>query len=97
MNSSGMCAQSDKLYETNKWKEDYEVLKSYADTEDSELLWRLIRSHYRVGKYLTKNKQIKDEIARIGEEIVERATRMHPNNFFIRKVKPIFILYSYTV
>lgn len=87
MEAADIIAESDRLQNSNKWRDAYEYLKPYSDTtEDPELLWRLIRSYYRIGKHLARDKQEKAAVADKGLEISERALAKDSNHFNIQKV-----------
>lgn len=87
MEVADIVAEADKLQSSNKWRDAYEYLKPYSDTaEDPELLWRLLRSCYRIGKYLARDKQERDAVAEKGLEIMERALAKDSNHFNIQKV-----------
>ena len=80
-------AEADRLHESNKWREAYEYLKPHCDeTTDPEVLWRLLRAFYRVGKHLTQNKQETEYIMQKGLEIMERSLKLHEKDFNIQKV-----------
>ena len=87
MDSKELCDRSDELQRGDKWREAYDILKDYGDTDDVELLWRLIRSYYRVGKFLAQSTAERDEMALKGNAAVEKAASKYPNHFEVRKVR----------
>lgn len=56
--------QSDKLYEANKFREAFDILNKFADSEDPEVLWRLLRVYYRMG---TQEAASTEEAIRLAE------------------------------
>ena len=87
MASPALYEEVDKLQTSGKWSEAYDLLKSHTESEDPELLWRLIRSYYRMGKYVMKdNKPVRDSMAKKGTELVNRAANKYPEHFEIRRV-----------
>ena len=87
MASAEIIAEADRLQSSNKWRDAYEYLKPYSDTtEDPELLWRLLRSYYRIGKHLARDHQERDAVAEKGLEILKRALDKDSNHFNIQKV-----------
>jgi len=87
MDSGEICSRADELQHADKWREAYDVLKEFESTDDAELLWRLIRSYYRVGKFLAADVAEKNEMANKGTAAVEKAVRMFPDDFQVRKVR----------
>lgn len=86
-----MKAEVDRLEEENLWREAYDYVRPYADTtEDLDLMWRLIRAYYRVGKYLPRDKQESLEVAKKGMEISDRALRIDENHFNVHRVSITF-------
>jgi protein-disulfide isomerase-like protein with CxxC motif len=84
---AALCAEADKLERASKWREAYDMLKPHAGgARDPELLWRIVRAYYRMGKYLTKDKHERDLIAEEGMALSERALQIDPNNFNVQKV-----------
>lgn len=93
MDVAAIKAKADELQRTNKWKEAYEYLEPYADeATDPEVLWRVIRSFYRMGKYLARNNEERDQIARKAQQVSERALQQHENNYNVQKVSRVFSL-----
>lgn len=86
MDTKEICAKADELQHDDKWREAYDVLKEFKDSEDAEIMWRLIRSYYRVGKFLTAGKAEKMCMAETGNATVERAVSKYPDHFEVRKV-----------
>ena len=77
----------DECYKTNKWREGYDRIKEYEDkATDPELLWRMIRSYYQVGKYMPRDKNEAEFLATKGLEISDRALKINGNHFNIRRV-----------
>ena len=86
-----LVAEADRLNRSGEWREAYEYLKPHCDdSTDPEVLWRLLRAFYRVGKFLAKDKQEKEYIMQKGVEIMESALKLHENDFNVQKVSSIF-------
>ena len=100
MDVATITAEADKLHSSNQWRECYDYLKGHADgTEDVELLWRLIRAYYFVGKYLAKSTEEAKEIATKGQEISDRALKINENHFNVQRVRssvPVFCVFFYS-
>lgn len=87
MDVAAVIAEVDRLQLSNKWREAYDYIKPYADAAtDPELMWRIIRAYYRVGKHLARDKQEKDEVAKKASEVSERAIKINQNSFDVQKV-----------
>ena len=43
-------AEADRLYDSNRWREALEYLEQYASSTDVQVLWRLARLCYKVGR-----------------------------------------------
>lgn len=86
---TAVTAEADRLQRNSQWREAYEYLKPYTEeARDPELLWRLIRSYYRVGKHLARNKKESEDAAKIGMELSERGLAIDDKNFELLKVQP---------
>lgn len=77
---------ADKLYADNKWHEALEYLEQHADTENPDLLWRLMRINYRVGKHMTADRKVAEQIAAHAMELSERALKINDKHFLCQKV-----------
>lgn len=89
---SAVYKEADELQANNKWEEAYKLLKPYADEEkddDAELLWRVIRAFYWMGRYNIKNSQEKQAVARRVQGISDRAVKAHGDHFQIMKVRKV--------
>ncbi len=87
MDVPAIIARADELNKANQWKEEYEYVCAYfQEVRDVELIWRIIRAYYRVGKHHL----VKDvaEVARSGMGLYERALEINENNCNIQKVSP---------
>lgn len=80
---------ADKLYEERKWHEALEYLEQYADTKELDLLWRLMRINYRVGKHITADRRAAERMAARGMELSERALKISDKHFLCQKVHGI--------
>lgn len=92
MDVPAIIARVDELHKDNKWREVYEYVKEYADeASDPDLLWRILRAYYRVGKHLAKDKQEQTDIAAKAESLSEKALKLCPDNFHFHKVAGDFL------
>ena len=80
-----ICKHADQLFTDNKWREALDYLQQFSDTEDSELLWRLIRMNYRIGKKSSNRIEAK-KFAEIATKLSEKAMALHENDFQCIKV-----------
>lgn len=80
---------ADKLYEERKWHEALEYLEQYADAKELDLLWRLMRINYRVGKHITADRRAAERMAARGMELSERALKISDKHFLCQKVHGI--------
>ena len=81
--------QADELYGQQKYGEALELLEpGSVESEDAELLWRLMRLYYRLGKEAGKGDQTKaGELAKKAYETSERGLKVNDKSFGIQKVK----------
>ena len=80
------CKHVDQLYEDNEWRKTLEYLQQFSDTEDPELLWRLIRVNYRLGKQGTSDQREAKKFAEAALQHSEKALALHANDFQCIKV-----------
>ena len=82
-------AEADRLYNHQKYKEALELLEARAaESEDVELIWRVMRLYFRLGK-ASKNKAEADGFAEKAYALSERGLKVNENNFGIQKVKSL--------
>lgn len=82
-----MTEEVDRLQRSNQWREAYDYVKEYGETAtDPELLWRVIRACYYVGKHLSRDKQESQAIATKGLEVSDRALKIDNNHFNLHRV-----------
>ncbi len=72
-NIQELMEQSDRCSKEKKWKEGAELLSSYHDTDNPQLLWRIVRDLYRTSKYFSKDAGETEELARNGLELAKKA------------------------
>lgn len=94
---------SDRCSNEMKWKEGAELLSSYHDTDNPQLLWRIVRDLYRTSKYFSKDAGEAEELARNGLELAKKALSLDSTSYLCYKVtmhclivhiKPIIIIVS---
>ena len=88
---------ADKLYEDRKWHEALEYLEQYGETEELDLLWRLMRINYRVGKHITPDRKAAERMAARGMELSERALKISDKHFLCQKVRTAVSLAGQTL
>lgn len=81
--------RADKLFEDRKWHEALEYLEQYGETEELDLLWRLMRINYRVGKHITPDLKAAERMAARGMELSERALKISDKHFLCQKVRTV--------
>lgn len=92
---AAIIVEVDQLHSTNQWRECYEYVRRFADSsEDAELLWRIVRSYYYVGKHMARDRDERDTVAKNGLEINQRALRLHDSHFALQKVSEIITTVS---
>ena len=84
-----ICKHVDQLYKENKWREALDYLQQFSDTEDSELLWRLIRLNNRIGRQGTSDRNEAKKFAEAANHFSEKALALHESNFQCIKVWPM--------
>lgn len=78
--------QADELYSQQKYREALELLEpECAESEDTNLLWRVMRLYYRLGK-AADDETTAGEFAKKAYEISERGLKINENSFGIQKV-----------
>lgn len=86
--------QADQLYDSNQWKEALAYLEQYADSSDVEVLWRLARLCYKVGKYHSSGPEQSQKLSVRGMTYAERALAADAYNFAAQKWTGILISWS---
>lgn len=80
---------SDQLYYDRNWKELLDYLRStYEATNDPEVLWRLLRCSYRLGKQTLQAGDSK-EAERIADMAIEQSQKglaQHDRHYYLQKV-----------
>lgn len=84
-----------ELYSAQKWAESRELLLQHSDTRDPELLWQLIRIHYRIGKHDTNDKAEQQRLAQTAEIYLNRAMEkgVGTEHFLCQKVRKMHVRY----
>ena len=78
--------KADELYGQLKYKEALDLLEPHsAECEDVDLLWRVMRLYYRLGKVATDKSEI-DSLAKKAYDISEMGLKINENVFGIQKV-----------
>ena len=79
-------AEADRLYGEQKYREALDLLEAQAaESEDVELLWRVMRLYFRLGK-ASKDKAEANSFAEKAYNVSERGLKVNENNFGIQKV-----------
>lgn len=82
----------DEQYKAGQWRENLENLDSYVEShkealEEPEILWRIVRIYYKIGKYLPRDQKESEELSRKGYEYSEKSLKIDDKNFSCRKVQ----------
>ena len=78
--------KADELYDQQKFREAADLLEPLvAESEDVELIWRVMRLYFRLGK-ATKDKAEGDALALKAYELSTRGLKINENMFGIQKV-----------
>ena len=75
----------DRLYEENQMQEALAYLESLAHWEEGEVLWRLARLCYKVGKYYASSQEEARKLAEQGLVYAERSVAASSKNFACHK------------
>lgn len=87
---SSLLRQADELYSQQKYREALELLEpESAESEDAELLWRMMRLYYRLGSAAKDDQTKAGELAKKAYEISERGLEIDENSFGIQKVEKL--------
>ncbi len=82
--------RADELYQTKDQTSSYRdvlaALSKYADSDDPEALWQLIRIYYRVGKYEAKSKEESMRMADAALACREKVLVVAKEHFLCQKV-----------
>lgn len=76
---------ADQLYGDNKMQEALAYLETLAHWEEAEVLWRLARLCYKVGKYYTSTQEEARELAERGMGYAKRSVTADSRNFACHK------------
>ena len=78
--------QATELYDQNKFKEVYEYLVQFKDSEDPELLWRLIRATRDRAVMVDVSADDKKKMIFEAFEVSKRAVEFGEDNYACHKV-----------
>ena len=88
--------QADELYRQQKYREALDLLEpESAESEDAELLWRVMRLYFRLGKDAKDDEAKAGELAKKAYETSERGLKVKENSFGIQKVNDIMHVYMH--
>ena len=81
---------------SERWREllDFLVEGKHTETDNPDMLWRVVRAYYRVSKFKAKDSHESLTLAESALRVVERALTIDPNHFLIHKVYRYILLYS---
>ncbi len=85
-NVQELMEQSDRCSKEKKWKEGAELLSSYHETDNPQLLWRIVRDQYRLSKHYSKDAVEAEELARNGLELAKKALALDSTSYLCYKV-----------
>ena len=87
-----MLKETDAMYYGGKSPEAIQILRKYSQSENTEVLWRLVRACYTVGKFFTKDKTESKQLSDEATGYAKRAVAIDEHNFNTQKVSDV--LYS---
>ncbi|EEB12685.1 protein FAM82B, putative [Pediculus humanus corporis] len=90
-NVNAAILQSDELFQIGKFKESYDVLLEYQDTENVEVLWRLSRGLYNITKQKTTDKSTKATLIKEAFEHIDKALRLDDKHNAVHKWMAILV------
>lgn len=73
-------AQADQLFKEEKWPETLECLMKFSDTREPELLWRLVRVHFKLSKQDSTPAAEQKRLADEGLKFAERGLEVDDKN-----------------
>ena len=86
LDNAGVIERADDLFSQEKWRDMLELLLPYTETEDVELLWRVVRAHQLVGKRSPRNRQETEQLLQKAMEMMERGIQLNETHFQMHKV-----------
>lgn len=93
---SSLLQQADELYSQQKYREALDLLEpESAESEDTNLLWRVMRLYYRLG-IAAADETTAGELAKKAYEMSERGLKINENSFGIQKVSKLMPCRMYT-
>ena len=79
--------QVDDLYAKGKSPEALPLLKPYSQSDNAEVLWRLARLNYTVGKFFTKDQDAAKKLSIDALDAAKRAVAADERSCFSHKVQ----------
>ncbi|XP_047528593.1 regulator of microtubule dynamics protein 1-like [Vanessa atalanta] len=76
---------ADKMFETGKYEECYNMLIKYKIQNDVEIKWRVCRALYNMAKESKYNKKIRKELILQAYNVVAEELETNPDNFAVQK------------
>lgn len=83
--------EADLLYKQNKFRDVYELLKNFKDSENVELLWRLSRVAYNISQEQATSAEEKKRLVHEAFEIISRALKLNEHHFATHKWMSILL------
>ena len=78
--------RSDELYEAYEFRKAFAILEKYSESDDPEVLWRLIRIYYRIGNNDAKDEAEAGRVADTALALRERVSAVGKEHFLCQKV-----------
>lgn len=79
--------QVDELYKNAKSPEALPLLKPYSQSNNAEVLWRLARLQYTIGKFFTKDQDVAKQLSVEALDAAKRAVAADERSCFSHKVQ----------
>lgn len=85
--------ETDAMFDGGRCPEALPILRKYSQLENAEVLWRLVRACYTVGKYYTKDQAEAKRLSTEAVEFAKRAIAADERNFYAQRVRGLSALF----
>ena len=79
--------ETDAMYYASKSPEALQIMRKYSQLENAEVLWRMVRLCYTVGKYFTKDQAEAKRLSTEAMEFAKRSIAADARNFNAQRVR----------
>ncbi|PNF44111.1 hypothetical protein B7P43_G15937 [Cryptotermes secundus] len=88
--TENLITEADDLFSENKYKELYELLYPYKESNDVEILWRLSRALHHMSKQQCHNEEKKRYVFE-GYDLIVKALQLNDSHYAVHKWYAIFL------